>query len=196
MFCTKCGAKLVDGARFCSSCGAAASSKASAPQQNASQPFNPAGQFTNQQPVTPPVQPMQQQMKNFSAIKVRYRCPNGHVFDGNEQQTVCPTCGAPLPKGGYIQIYRMGNFSGAAVGMGVYVDDIPYGHVANKESIRISLPFGAHKIHMTHTTTRKCNDPIITIAPNAPSAFCKAHFTKAGFAIAIEPASPADMPER
>ena len=131
---------------------------------------------------------------DFSRIAVRYRCPNGHVFDGNDQQQVCPQCGAPLQKGGYIQVYRMGNFAGAAVGMGVYVDDLPYGHLGNKQSIRISVPFGTHKLHMTHTTTRACNDPVYTLSPQYPYVFCKAHFAKAGFKINIDTVTPDTMP--
>ena len=46
--------------------------------------------------------------RKFARVTVRHRCQNGHVFNGTAGQTACPTCGAPLPKGGYIQIYRMG----------------------------------------------------------------------------------------
>lgn len=129
-------------------------------------------------------------------MKMRYRCPQGHVFNGNETTQICESCGAPLQLNdcGAIQLYRMGNMMGMAVGMGIYIDDVPYGHIANKESIRIVLPFGPHKIHVTHTSTRACNDPIVTLAPETPVAFMKAHFGAMGFKIVVEPAKPEEMP--
>ncbi len=183
-FCVKCGSVLPQGANFCGKCGArvAAVPQTTPPPQSA-----------------PNVQTTPQSAAfaggfDFSRIPVRYRCAGGHVFDGAEGQTVCPTCGAPLPSGGYIQIYRMGNMMGMAVGMGIYIDDIPCGHLANKQSIRVSVPFGSHKVHVTHTTTRKCNDPVFTVTPQSPYVFCKAHFSGGGFRIAVEPASPSEMP--
>lgn len=129
-------------------------------------------------------------------MKMRYRCPNGHVSDGDENVMFCASCGQPLAGPGYgaIQLYRMGNFVGAAVGMGIYIDDMPYGHIGNRESIRIVLPFGPHKIHVTHTTTRACNDPMVMLTPEAPIAFMKAHFSAAGFKITVEFARPEEMP--
>lgn len=180
-FCTKCGTRAGDGAKFCVKCGEKLNFVAAAPAA----PVQPAQA----------AQPAMQMNSAFSRITVRYCCPNNHVFDGIEGTVTCPTCGALLQKGGYIQLYRMGNYMGCAVGMGIYIDDIPFGHIANKQSLRISVPFGTHKVHVTHTATRKCNDPVFTVSPQAPYAWCKAHFSKAGFAIQIDPASPADMPQ-
>ena len=183
MICMNCGAQLPDNARFCGKCGA------------------PVPLYAPAQPVPtqyqPQIQPRQQPAPisyDFSRIPVRYRCAGGHVFDGQEGQTVCPTCGAPLPYGGMIQIYRMGNYMGCAVGMGIYIDDVPCGHVGNKQSVRISVPFGKHKVHVTHTTTRKCNDPVFEVTPENPCVWCKAHFSAAGFKITVEQADPKDMP--
>ena len=188
-YCYNCGAPLVENANFCGKCGAKQATPAAGPA------VNPAPVFS-QPAVAQPVQPVAPApvAYNFSAIPVRYLCPNGHVIDGSEMQTACPKCGAPLPKGGYIQIYRMGNFSGMAVGMGIYLNDTPCGHLGNKQSIRLSVPFGMHKLHMTHTTTRFCNDPVFNITPENPYVFCKAHFAKAGFKINIDPATPDSMP--
>lgn len=190
-FCSNCGAPVVEGAKFCARCGAklipaAAPTQAPAAPQAPVAPQAPAAYQTPAAPQT---------AKDFSRITVRYLCPNRHVFDGSEHETVCRTCGAPLPKGGYIQMYRMGNYMGVAVGMGIYINDVPCGHIGNKQSLRINVPFGSHKVHVTHTTTRKCNDPVFTVTPEAPVVWCKAHFSKAGFAITVEPASPDTMPE-
>ena len=178
--CPNCGSAVSDSAKFCGKCG---TKLESAPAPAAPQPQ-----------AAPAPQPLPPLPFNFSRIPVRYRCPAGHVFDGAEGQTTCPTCGADLPRGGLIQIYRMGSFSGMAVGMGVYIDDVPCGHLGNKQSIRISVPYGAHKIHMTHTTTRACNDPIVNITPEYPYVWCKAHFAAAGFRIQIDFADPSTMP--
>ena len=192
MFCTTCGAPMQDGARFCGKCGAAVTDPvpggAPVPAAVPAQP-QVTPQFRQQS--MPQVGPSS---FNFSRIPVRYRCAGGHIFDGNEGQTVCPTCGAPLPAGGLIQLYRMGNYMGMAVGMGIYIDDVPHGHIANKQSIRISVPYGRHKVHVTHTTTRKCNDPVFEITPDQPCVWCKAHFSAAGFKITVEQADPKDMP--
>jgi len=129
-------------------------------------------------------------------MKCRFRCDCGNVFNGNEDTGVCPKCNRRLELAncGAIQIYRMGNFMGMAVGMGVYIDDQPFGHLANKECIRLVVPYGTHKIHVTHTSTRNCNDPLVTLTPEQPVAFMKAHFSSMGFAITVEPARPEEMP--
>ena len=182
MFCTHCGNPLSDAARFCGRCGQ--------PVNAPAQPAAPAPVPAAPAPVAAPA-PLP---FDFSRIPVRRCCDAGHVTEGDGSQTTCPTCGAPFPPGGIIQIYRMGNFSGMAVGMGIYIDDRPCGHLGNKQSIRIAVPYGPHKVHMTHTTTRACNDPVFEITPQTPYAFCKARFAAGGFRIAVEPADPADMP--
>ena len=170
---------------------------AAEPQAYAPPAEPPQYQPPVQAPVYQPAAPQPAAMPyDFSGVRVRYRCTGGHVFDGEEGLTACPTCGAALPAGGFIQLYRMGNPMGAAVGMGVYIDDTPFGHLATKQSIRISVPYGPHKVHVTHTSTRKCNDPVYTVTPEYPYAWCKAHFTKGGFAIEVEQADPSEMPTR
>lgn len=129
-------------------------------------------------------------------MRCRFRCNCGNVFNGDEHTNTCPKCGSllELSNCGALQLYRMGNFMGMAVGMGVYIDDAPFGHLANKESIRLVVPYGTHKVHVTHTTTRACNDPFITITPQYPVAYLKVHFSGMGFAISVDPATPEEMP--
>lgn len=187
-FCTKCGTKLADDANFCVNCGAKVNKAAA-----------PAGTPV-QQPAQPVSQPVQSaptyDVSKFSGIPVRYRCPNGHVFDGSDNQTSCQKCGAPIPDGGYIQIYRMGNPVGMAVGMGVYIDEESYGHLANKQSIRVKVPYGQHKVHIVHTATRKCNDPVFDITPQNPCVWCKTYFINGGWKIQVEEVGPDDMPTK
>ena len=162
------------------------------------QPAPQQGQFY-QQPVPQQGQFYQQPAPiniDFSAIPVRRMCPNGHLTDGRDGQTACPQCGAPFVQGGIIHIYRMGNFMGMAVGMGLYIDGVPYGHLGNKKSIRVVLPYGPHQIHMTHTTTRFCNDPVFYLTPEDPYICCKAHFAKGGFTVAVERVAPESLPTK
>lgn len=207
-FCANCGAHIDEGVRFCGNCGAKAveipasftpPAPVQAPISDVPQgmPYQAPASFTPPPPAPFPGQATAQPVIpgfDFSRIPLRHLCPNGHVSDGDDSTTSCPTCGYVFPVGGIIHIYRMGNFSGMAVGMGIYIDDTPCGHLGNKQSIRISVPYGPHKVHMTHTTTRACNDPIFDISPSCPYVCLKAHFAKAGFKIAVEPASPDSMP--
>lgn len=194
-FCSNCGKQLKDGANFCANCG----KRITPPTAQPVPPVQPAPQ-----PVytVPPVQPNPAVNQSggdpyaarFANIIMRYRCPQGHVFDGRATDTVCKTCGAPLQKAGVIHLYRMGNMMGVAVGMGIYIDDVSMGHIANKQSVRISVPYGAHKIHVVHTATRKCNDPVFTVTPENPTVYCKAYFTNAGWAIGVEQTDPNSLP--
>ena len=112
------------------------------------------------------------------SMSLRIKCPTcGHVSDIPDTGVPCQKCGHTLnlSPDGVVQIYRMGNFNGAAVGYGVYINDQPYGHIANKQSIRIPLPYGVYKFHFTCGMTRNCEDLIITLSPNKRHVFMKAH---------------------
>lgn len=133
---------------------------------------------------------------DFSRIPVRRRCPNGHTVDGAESAAACPKCGAPYPPSGVIHLYRMGNMMGMAVGMGIYLNGVEYGHLGNKKSVRIAVPYGQYTVHVVHTATRACNDPVFTLSPQTPYICCKASFTNAGWAINVQQAAPGDMPTK
>ena len=128
----------------------------------------------------------------------RVLCPNCKKVYNLPDDSPCPSCGTQvvIPRGGMIQIYRMGNFVGGAVPAGIYLNGQPYGHVPNRGTVQIPLPFGKYVVHMTVGMTRRCNDPMITLSPEAPVACLKAHI-KMGFAtntMIIEPADPSTMP--
>ena len=80
------------------------------------------------------------------AIMLRLKCPScGEVMNAAGFCN-CTKCGTPIRYNGWgmLQIYRMGSPVGIAAGYGIYLDGQPYGHLANKESIRIPLPMGTH----------------------------------------------------
>ena len=131
-------------------------------------------------------------------MRYRVKCPScGKVQDipanGN-----CG-CGAPLSvfNDGCIRIYRMGNPIGIAVGMGIYIDNQPYGLLGNTETVMIPLSAGRHLLHMTHGMNRRCTDVTFDIAPGSNTLLCyKAHIRMGAFSntVVIEPARFEDMP--
>lgn len=129
---------------------------------------------------------------------LRTKCPScGNVCDV-AADAPCPKCNGmlTLPQEGGVQIYRMGSPLGIAVGYGVYVNGQPYGHLANKESIRIPLPYGTYTFHFTCGMTRRCEDVTVTLTPENRFAYIKARI-KAGFwtnKIIAELANKEDMP--
>ena len=113
---------------------------------------------------------------------LRIKCPScGQVVDVPGNGT-CAKCNNPLvlPEEGVIQMYRMGNPLGMAVGFGIYLNDIPMGHLANSESIRVPVPYGHYKVHMTHGMSRKCVDAEFDVTPEDRFIYLKAHI-KPGF---------------
>lgn len=128
--------------------------------------------------------------------RFRVKCPAcGHVQDINGSAPC--KCGAQLaPAGAQIKLYRMGSPIGIAIGFGVYIDNQPFGHIGNKETVVYSLPFGTHNIHVTAGASRRCTDMTVTLTPQAPLGCIKAHI-KPGFlsnTVVLEPAAPQDMP--
>ena len=102
-----------------------------------------------------------------------------------------------LPEEGMIQIYRMGSPYGIAVGMGIYLNDNPLGHLANAESVRIPVPYGHYKVHMTHGMNRKCKDVEVDVTPDERVVYVKAHL-KMGFisnTVVLEKVSGDTMPK-
>ncbi|MCQ2466881.1 MAG: hypothetical protein MJ166_05115 [Clostridia bacterium] len=131
---------------------------------------------------------------------LRFKCAScGNVFDIPGGAATCPKCNTPVNgEMGTIQLYRMGSPIGAAVGIGLYINGAPYGHVANKGMINVMVPYGTYKIHATLGMTRRCKDLEVTLTPEANVCFVKAR-VKAGFwtnTVIIEPAKPEDMPSK
>jgi len=131
-------------------------------------------------------------------MNYRYRCACGNVYDSPDQYSVCPTCQRQnsTENCGIVQIYRMGNYAGMAVGMGLYVDQQPYGHVANKGSVKLVVPYGQHQLHATLSTCRKSNNPIITLTPQSPECYFKISMPFFGGILNFNLATKDSMPEK
>ena len=130
----------------------------------------------------------------------RIKCPScGNVVDVASTGSPCAKCGNALnlPEEGMIQIYRMGSPYGIEVGMGIYLNDNPLGHLANAESVRIPVPYRHYKVHMTHGMNRKCKDVEVDVTPDERVVYVKAHL-KMGFisnTVVLEKVSGDTMPK-
>ncbi len=128
----------------------------------------------------------------------RVMCPSCKKVFNLPGDGPCPHCGSmvTLPRGGLIQIYRMGNFIGGAAAAGIYINGAPYGHVGNRQTVQIPLAFGSYLLHMTMGMNRRCNDPTITLSPENPVATLKMHIKMGAFSntMVIEHADPSTMP--
>ncbi|MBQ9107048.1 MAG: hypothetical protein IJY56_04065 [Clostridia bacterium] len=130
--------------------------------------------------------------------KFRTKCPScGEVYDLTAVSP-CKKCGTALaPLGGMIKLYRMGSPIGIAAGFGIYINGQPFGHIGNKQTVYLSLPFGAHNVHITCGMTRRCNDIIVNLTPETPIGYLKTSI-RPGFwtnSIDITPAMPQDVPD-
>ena len=114
---------------------------------------------------------------------LRIKCPScGNVVDVPGTGSPCAKCSTPLvlPEDGVLQLYRMGNPLGMAVGFGVYLNDIPMGHLANAESIRIPVGYGHYKVTFSQGMSRKCQAAEVDVTPQNRFAYVKVHI-KPGF---------------
>lgn len=132
------------------------------------------------------------------AIQYRTKCPKCGEYVESYGNCACLKCGQPISFDGmgFLQIYRMGSPVGIAMGYGIYLNGQPFGHLGNKQSIRIPLAFGTYTLHMTCGTARRCNDLTFTLTPQTPAAYIKA-VIKMGFwsnSITLTPSNPAEMP--
>ncbi len=128
----------------------------------------------------------------------RVKCGCGNVMNvapGN----VCPKCRqvVQIPPDGMITLYRMGSPLGVAGGFGIYIDNQPMGHIGNKETLHIPLPYGTHNLHVAVGMNRRCTDLVFNLTPENRVAYAKVYM-KPGFwtnSFVIAPADPSEMPE-
>ena len=130
---------------------------------------------------------------------LRIKCPSCGEVQDVPANGPCRKCSNALvlPEDGVIQIYRMGSPLGVAVGMSIYLNEVPLGHLANTESVRIPVTYGHYKLHMTHGMNRKCKDAEFDITPENRFGFFKAHL-KMGLitnTVVVEPATADQMPK-
>ena len=86
----------------------------------------------------------------------------------------CTRCGKAYAYGGQLLLYRMGNGlpSAAIVPVAIYIDNVFYGEITNRESLRIMLSTGTHIIGLgarpgTRVNKMQSNQFQITVGPQA-----------------------------
>ena len=129
---------------------------------------------------------------------LRIKCPSCGEVQDIPANGPCRKCSNALvlPEDGVIQVYRMGSPLGVAVGMSIYLNEVPLGHLANAESIKIPVAYGHYKLHMTHGMSRKCVDAEFDVTPEERFIYLKAHI-KPGFwsnTVVVERVSGDQMP--
>lgn len=190
---------MADNARFCNHCGAENKSFAGA-QPNAA----PAGMPADRANAAPQgaqgaVTGGPAYLPNAQALTYRVQCPScGHVYNASFQST-CKKCGTehtidPV-NNGFLYIYRMGHFSGAAAGQAIYLNGEGMGHVGNASSVLVELQPGTYNVHLTIGVCRNCQDIVVNIEPG--KMICVKSQMKMGMirnTILLHVVSPSEMP--
>ncbi|MBR6094999.1 MAG: hypothetical protein IKP92_08275 [Lachnospiraceae bacterium] len=131
-------------------------------------------------------------------MNYRYRCSCGNVFDNAETSAVCPKCQKENSTDGcgIVQLYRLGNYVGCAVKMGLFVDEQPYGAIANKGNIKLVIPYGEHQLEATLRRTKTLKKPVVNLTPEQPEAYYKIAMDIFGTEIALKEAEKDSMPDK
>ena len=114
---------------------------------------------------------------------IRVRCANcGETINVSNINDPCPECRKSLgvQEDGNIYLYRKGAFTGIANGFGVYINNQGYGHIGNRELLRIPVKYGTYNIHVVCGMNRKCHDLQVTISPENPVVYTRTYM-KTGF---------------
>lgn len=69
----------------------------------------------------------------------------------SDSAPACPQCGAPSPGGAHRLIFTRPSFVGAAVGIDVFVDGMPYGRLGVRKKIEIPVSPGSHHVEIINT---------------------------------------------
>ena len=128
-------------------------------------------------------------------MKIRIKCPHcGDASNIRPGDTQCPECKKPiaLSEEGKIYLYRQGSVYGVAGAFGVYINGEAFGHIGNKETLCMPLPYGTYNIHSAVGMSRKCRDLQVTLSPESPNAYAKVYM-RPGFwtnSFVVEPLDP------
>ena len=133
------------------------------------------------------------------AKKYRIKCPACGNVANLSGSGPCPSCKSliSVETPAQFSLYRMGSFVGAANGFSIYINNVSYGMIGNKESLTFPLPYGEYMVHIACGMNRKCNDPVLKLTPEDPNICMKVHM-KAGFfqnSFILERVDPSTMPE-
>lgn len=168
MFCENCGKQIKDDARFCPFCGAPVNpdpgaAAPAAPVRSMPATAAPAAAAAMAGGVQAPAIP------NAEAVTYRTKCPNCGNAQDSRYIDNCKQCGTQhqvdTAGNGFLQIYRMGHFSGSMAGEAIYLNGEGMGHVGNASQVIIELPPGSYNLHMAIGVCRNCEDIMVDIEP-------------------------------
>ena len=133
------------------------------------------------------------------AKKYRVKCPKCGEMLNLPESGACKKCGTLIDvhQQGTVALYRMGNFVGGANAFSIYINEVPYGFIGNRECLQFPLPFGEYKLHIACGMNRRCNDPVVRLSAEEPLVCFKVHM-KMGFvqnSFILERVDPSEMPE-
>lgn len=100
MFCEKCGQKMLDGAKFCGTCGAKQTDAVNEPKSQMAPPIQPIVQSEmplHPQPVQPVQQPVQPQVRPVVAVQQPVQRPAAPQYQAPQQAP--PIYGSPQVQG-------------------------------------------------------------------------------------------------
>ena len=184
--CPSCGAENDADSRFCARCGAKLTASAAPAAAAPVAAVKTVGE--NKYAVT-----------ERTNISYRVKCEKcGEVYDA-KVGGACAKCSQPsgvdFKSMGFIQIYRMGHFSGAAAGASIYLNGAPMGYVANTDSVVIAVKPGTYTLHMAIGMSRNCKDVTLTIGAGEIQ-FYKFRLAMGAWknTMYIDAADPSDMP--
>lgn len=132
------------------------------------------------------------------SFKQRVKCPHcGEIANVEANITACPKCKKDLSLSGegLLYLHRQGSAYGVAGSFGIYLNNEPFGHIGNAETLCFPLPYGTYNIHCAAGMNRKCKDLQITLSPAVPR-ICAKVYMKPGFwsnSFVVEPLDPAKL---
>ena len=114
-------------------------------------------------------------------MKLRVKCSCGEVQDITPGSR-CYKCRGEMniPGDAMISLYRKGSPYGIAGGFGIYLNNDPYGYIANKELLRMPLPYGTYNLHVAVGMNRRCHDVEVNLTPENKDVYLKVYM-KPGF---------------
>ena len=130
-------------------------------------------------------------------VKYRFKCDCGKMYDSAETSMACPSCKKEnsTEGNGVIQIHRVSNYSGAFNAMNIFIDEQPFGTLADGLSVKFVVPYGTHKYRATLFTVKKSDQPEVTLSAESPEAYIKTEVDFFGTKIHAKTSEKEKMPK-
>ena len=131
-------------------------------------------------------------------MKYRFKCECGKLYDSNDESMACPSCQKENSTEGFgiIQLNRPSNYIGCLIKMNIFIDDQPYGPLADSSSIKLVVPYGTHKLRTNMSTVKRCKDQELILSAEEPVAYFKTGVDFFGTQINISPSTKEKMPAK